>query len=137
MTRRLPARLYADLIGKSYRADGRGPEAYDCLGLVLELQRRQGRDVPQYSSTSEELHRSVDRGAGILGVARSIGHPQPGCVVLLRTLEPGRVHMGTMLDPWSMVHCSESSQAVVVERLAGSRWERCVLGFYVPEGGAA
>lgn len=35
-----------DLIGRPWRLGGRGPDAFDCWGLVLVLAERSGRAVP-------------------------------------------------------------------------------------------
>ena len=35
-----------DLIGKPYEGGGRGPDSYDCYGLVVEVESRMGRRVP-------------------------------------------------------------------------------------------
>jgi len=35
-----------DLIGRPYRCGARGPAAFDCWGLVLEMRRRLGLETP-------------------------------------------------------------------------------------------
>lgn len=35
-----------DLLGKPYKAHGRGPNDYDCYGLVIEVEKRLGRELP-------------------------------------------------------------------------------------------
>jgi hypothetical protein len=130
----LSPRLYADLIGKPFVAGARGPDAYDCLGLAILLQRRQGRPVPEYSSSLREFHRNYDEALGIFGPCRRVSKPEVGCVVLLRGMEPGSVHVGTLSTPYKLLHASESAGSVVNERLIGSRWEHRVLGYYVIGG---
>jgi len=139
-SRRLSARLYSDLIGKPYRDAGRGPDAFDCLGLAIEMQRRQGRDVPDFASTIEEFHRLYQPGAeghpGILGPAREIPTAVPGCAVLLRMMG-GELHLGTMLDAWTMLHTQRGIGAACTESLLRPVWQRRVIGYYVPEEQAA
>ena len=36
------AKLTAQLVGKPYRAGATGPDAYDCMGLVIRTQRKMG-----------------------------------------------------------------------------------------------
>ena len=36
---------YVDLIGKPYVKDARGPAAYDCWGVIMELAKRSGKAV--------------------------------------------------------------------------------------------
>ena len=128
---RLPAYLYADLIGKPYAEGARGPAAYDCLGLALELQRRQGRRVPDFASTRAEFNRQI--GEGVLGPCRQISEARPGCVVLLRMTDDQR-HIGTMVDPWRMFHTQRDLvTGAAVDGLLRPAWQRRVLGFYMPE----
>lgn len=51
---------YKDLVGKAYRNGGRGNDAYDCWGLVIEIYRRQGITLNDYpisfdNSTEENI----------------------------------------------------------------------------------
>lgn len=130
---RLAPNLYADLIGKPYREDARGPEAYDCLGLAIELQRRQGRDVPNFRSTAEEF--AAQYGEGLLGPCVQISAPVPGCAALFRMIDDER-HLGTMLDRFCMMHTQAARRAgagsAVIEQIRMTPWERRLLGFYVP-----
>jgi cell wall-associated NlpC family hydrolase len=45
-----------DLIGKPYLLGARGPDAYDCWGLCIEVYRRGGRPLPEFISA--DLSRS-------------------------------------------------------------------------------
>lgn len=38
---------YLDLVGKPYKVGARGPDAYDCMGVALEVLRRLGHDVDE------------------------------------------------------------------------------------------
>jgi cell wall-associated NlpC family hydrolase len=130
----LPARLYADLIGKPFLTGARGPDAYDCVGLAIEMQRRQGRDVPDYGSTPEELARVYDPEAGIFGPCRKVSRPEVGCVVLMRGLGGTEMHLGTLVDPFRMLHAHESAKSVVTEVLNRTYWGNRILGYYVIGG---
>ena len=126
----IPFKLYSDLLGKPFVADARGPSAYDCVGLAMEMLRRRGARLPAYLSHPEELHRQLADG-GALDQAHRLDGPEAGCVVLMRSY--GGVaerHIGVMLDPYWMLHASESAKGVVREALAYSLWGRRVLGFY-------
>lgn len=41
------AKLTAELVGKPYRAGATGPDAYDCMGLVMRVQRKMGWKMPK------------------------------------------------------------------------------------------
>lgn len=47
--------LVSDLVGKPYRAGARGPEEYDCFGLVAEVYRRLGWTIPLEEETETDL----------------------------------------------------------------------------------
>ena len=41
------AKLTARFVGKPYRAGATGPDAYDCLGLIIRAQRKLGWEMPK------------------------------------------------------------------------------------------
>lgn len=127
------ASAYADLVGKPFLANARGPSAYDCLGLVIQVVRRCGYAVPDFDSSMEELAKQYSAERGVLGPCYCIEQPDAGCVVLLRGLKGDEKHLGIMLDRWRMLHASEDAGQVVIENLARSVWGRRVLGYYFPE----
>lgn len=119
-------RLYIDLIGKPWLRGARGPEAYDCLGLVLEVARRLGRPLPAYVSDAAELHRQLAEGGAALGGLPEIDGPEPGAVALLRGLP---AHLGIMLDRYWMLHSVEGI-GCLRERIASPTLARRIAGFY-------
>jgi cell wall-associated NlpC family hydrolase len=48
---------YIDLLGKPFERGARGPNSYDCYGLAIEMFRRAGIVVPDFTSpgTNEEV----------------------------------------------------------------------------------
>jgi cell wall-associated NlpC family hydrolase len=127
---KLSARIYADLVGKPFVEGGRGPYGYDCLGLALELQRRQGRPVDDYASTMDEFTRAYS--GGVFGPCMRLEAAEAGCVVLLRT-GINRRHVGTMLDNFTMLHTMEDLKRSAIERILAPEWTRRIIGFYRPE----
>lgn len=125
----LPAAIYRDLVGKPFVKDARGPNSFDCLGLAMEIARRRGFAIPEYESTAQELARSAREGA--LGPCVQIERPEPGAVVLLRSVGgPADRHIAVMLDHRRMIHACEIAGQVVIENLIFSGWSRRLLGFY-------
>lgn len=115
-----------DLIGKPFKWGGRGPHEFDCYGLVMEVERRAGRAVPDYMSPSvqEEVARQIDR-------FRPFWTPceeGPGAVVEFRI---GRFisHVGILLPHGRLLHSWERSGGVCVERI--EEWRRRITGFYI------
>lgn len=125
---RLPAQTFIDLIGTPYVPNGRGPGGYDCLGLAIELQRRQGRAVPDFISTQSELHRQLAGGGFLCGCTR-LTDAQAGCVALFR-MGVNEHHLGTMIDPFRMMHTQAQTGGAVIETILGPLWARRLIGYF-------
>ncbi len=120
---------FEDLIGTPFAYNGRGPDFYDCYGVVLEMYRRwSGIEVPDYVSPSE--------GSLITGLFHdAIRHwmpadVRPGVMIAMRV--PGNVHLGFIVDHHRMIHAWEGSGGVVVEPYRV--WDRRIMGAYHYEG---
>lgn len=127
---------YTDLLGVKFAYGGRGPDEYDCYGLLIELHRRQGVEIPDYNSPSDQqlIHDLMDREKsrwvshefkGQTGIDRSAF--KPGRVLLFRV---GRhvSHVGLIIDPRYFLHIWEGSGQVVRERI--SSWHHRIMGVY-------
>lgn len=117
---------YADLIGKPFAWKGRGPDAYDCYGLVEEMARRCGMKVPDYHSPTVTAK-----------IAELIAHsmpfwtrcmPGPGAIVTLRVTGGLTSHVGFVLPFGRMLHAWEPAGGVCVESL--QHWHSRVTGFF-------
>lgn len=115
---------YADLIGKRFEYGGRGPDCYDCYGLVKELLNRLGQDVPDYKSPTEA--------AKIIALMLSSRAQwkettkKPGAVALIKVM--GNLHVGFVLPYNRFIHTWEKSGGVVVEHFYD--WEKRVMAYY-------
>lgn len=117
--------LYADLIGKPFVKDGRGPDGYDCYGLVREMFRRTGRETPEYSAKNAEGMANMARIA--LGLREWKKTDQrPGVMVVFRLAKT--LHVGFVLPYGRMIHTWEHSGGVCVERF--DDWKTKVIGCY-------
>lgn len=114
----------AELIGKPYKRGGRGPDAFDCYGLVMHLMALDGIHIRDYTSPENQAvvaHlmmkelRLWDR-----------CEPKPGAGVMFRL--PMGTHCGYVLPNERFIHCWEHSGGVVIERL--SLWKSRAVGFY-------
>jgi cell wall-associated NlpC family hydrolase len=116
----------ADLVGKPFAYGGRGPDKFDCYGLLMEMNRRAGIVIPDYFSP-DDLQRIALIIAGEKRLWEPLKGPIAGAAVALRV---GRYicHVGYMLDRSNMIHTWEMSGGVVIEPLTG--WERRIEGFY-------
>ena len=100
-------------VGLPYLEGGRGPLAYDCLGLFIALQQaRFGRDIPDPSCSMAEAVRHA-----VVDAARNdwkrveIGNVQEGDALLF--LAAGRaLHLGFALDARDMIHTEAEASCV-------------------------
>ena len=88
-----------DLLGKPYEEHGRGPDAYDCYGLVIEVERRLGKALPDVVYQNHDLE--LSRKAATLPLART-DRAERGSVIEIES--KGELHIGVALSPTVMIH---------------------------------
>ena len=123
---------FDDLLGVPYLHLGRDPrEGLDCLGLVLEVQRRMGFTVADPVPTY-----GVDPGRAFAdnwaASWKHVDSPEVGDAVLMQT--PGRKwpnHVGVIVEPGRVMH-TLAGVGVAVEPLARLIHARRVVGFFRP-----
>ena len=89
---------FADLIGKRYKKNGRGPNVYDCYGVCIEVCKRIGIDLPELEN--------------LIGEARlfeKVTEYQTGDLVLMNANEH---HVGVMIDNRNLIHTSSQIGSV-------------------------
>jgi cell wall-associated NlpC family hydrolase len=116
---------YLDLIGMPFVRGGRGPVEWDCYGLLIEMFRRKGVILPDFTSpgTVEEVEAIMDREIGRWII---VPYGTPGACVRFRSSGCG-AHVGFVLGNDKMIHASDTA-GVCVERIADE--VRKPLGFY-------
>ncbi|MEN6568065.1 MAG: NlpC/P60 family protein [Veillonellales bacterium] len=120
-----------DLIGKPFQDGGRGPESYDCWGLVLEVFRRYGIELPDYQiSCNADLNIDKQINAERCNWVRCHGEiPVPALVVIQ---ESGLCdHTGVYTGNGRFIHARQKV-GVVKEAVEQPVWKRRIEGFYVP-----
>lgn len=132
---------YLDLIGVQFAYGGRGPDAYDCYGLVMELHRRLGVELPDYRSPSvlseiESLVAAEKYRWNKIAVKEG-KDPIPSSL-----MTPGRVleirmnsyacHVGFVHRPRRFLHVYETSNGVEDNLIHD--WRNNVLGVYEYSG---
>ena len=114
-------------IGLPFELHGRGPDAYDCWGLVGFLYAEELSillPTYMYDLGTEQL---------ALDFAKEDGHwreadsPTGYDVVLMRAM--GKPHVGIVVDGQRMLHLPESGTACI-ESFYSPRWKSRVEGFY-------
>lgn len=115
-----------ELIGVPFRYGGRGPDVFDCYGLIMHLHALQGVKLPDYRSPTDQA-RIAALMATQLGLWEE-AKPEPGAVIALRVLR-GISHCGMLLENDRFVHTWERSGGVCIERM-NEEWKPRVLGYY-------
>ena len=136
--------VYSDLIGVPFAYGGRGPDTYDCYGLVMELHRRQGLIIPDYRSSSdtfliaESMRQSIEQGVWKNKWLKQTAHDVPSSAdiadgdVLLLKIKGLPCHVGMSVGKDRFVHTWEGVGGVLTERT--SLWKQRVLGIYTFNG---
>jgi len=99
-----------DLIGKHYAIGARGPDAYDCWGLVLELVRRAGGKLPDYDTAGLSRTGIIRLAQSSIGEHAGTTEPRPNTVVL----DDKRGHAGVTFDGQHVIHTTHTHGVVVV-----------------------
>jgi cell wall-associated NlpC family hydrolase len=115
----------ADLVGTPFRYGGRGPDAYDCYGLVMECARRDGVILPDFGAHEDQGVIAAMMGAS-LPRWRAVGS-RPGAVILIRV---GRfvAHVGYQINHHQMIHAWAHSHGATIVNI--DQWRHRIVGFY-------
>lgn len=106
--------LWVDLIGKPWRHRGRGPDAYDCYGLLREIYRRQGIELPDAGYEADNASCSAALISNLPQWQRC--EIIPGAGLLFRRGAAPQ-HVGVALDDDRFIHATEDFNQVVISRL--------------------
>lgn len=115
-----------NLIGIPFQFGGRGPDTFDCYGLIMHLYReKHGIELPDYASPTDQAMISA-----VFGSQLPLWQKCPageGAVALIRL---GRLvsHCGYMLDDNHMLHTSQAAAGVSLQRL--DHWRHRLIGCY-------
>lgn len=117
------ARAY---LGKPFRHQGRGPDYFDCVGLLVTAARDCGLEVVDRTGYP------MDPNGELVPALREnlepiTGKPEPGDVLLMRfAKEPQHVGLWTGS---TVIHCYSSVGRVVEHSLSG-KWARRVVSVW-------
>ncbi len=119
------------LVGAPFKFGGRGPDSYDCWGLLLEALRRLGKPLPPdyVTETPESATRTIQANLAPPHWVRQ-EKPEPGDVVMMSTR--GIIHHTGLLTPFGILHTDrklgccimpESAlRAIGYQRIEYHRW---------------
>ena len=132
--------MCSDIIGKPFVDGGRGPDEFDCWGVVVFTYARLGVDLPHYAiSAHDSAAISLN-----FGRERSIwkeiepGHAAHPDVLAFRmdSRNPEFItHIGIYLEHGKFLHCLEKT-GVIVSRLNDPYFSQRFAGAYSWTGGA-
>jgi len=125
----------AQFIGKPFADHGRGPDAFDCWGLVrAALKAGAGVDVPSYTEAYVSADERAELHALIAGSTApwqviAAGREREFDLALFRI---GRwvSHFGLIVRPGFMLHVSHERQDSCIESYRSGRWAPKLEGFY-------
>lgn len=116
----------AELVGTPFEYGGRGPDSFDCYGLVMHIMKeKHGLDIPDFRSVSDQAAIMAMAAVGLQSWERT--SERTGSIAVFRI---GRFisHCGYMLDDMRMIHTWDKSGGVVIERV--DSWQQRTVGFY-------
>ena len=103
------------LQGKPYRSGAKGPDSFDCSGLVYYAYERSRVPVPVTAEAQSKAGYAVARD----GV-------QPGDLVLFKI--DADLHIGIMISGSEFVHASKS-RGVAVDSVDSRYWRKRLIGY--------
>lgn len=127
-----------ELIGKAWTPGGRGPDAFDCWGLVMFWHKKTtGLDLPDFP-TDAENNLAVTKTFEVERKKRMVWDrletPEPGCVV---TMGKNKLicHAGVFIGGEMVLHCSQTSSMVVAQTVDQLRrqWSKIIFYKYGPK----
>ena len=115
-----------DLIGCKYKVHGRSKEeGFDCLGIDIEVLRRNGINIPDVDYENPEQYESVFIEEQSRVAYKKLERPCKLAIIVFKVRgEP--THTGIYLGEGLFIHATKNG--VMVEPL--HRWEKRVEGYY-------
>lgn len=112
-----------DLLGKPYKVHGRGPEGYDCYGLVIEVERRLGRELPDLYKIFEKKSevKNLTLSAKASGFVKT-DNPSFGDVIVFRKNGIAD-HIAVYLKNGDFIHCDGDGVKILSLNYYGKKGE--------------
>lgn len=129
-TRTPPVECLSKYIGLEFEPFGRGPDSFDCWGLVRFFYRQEFNiilpDLNGYSSVKD--HKSIE---GIVGHQKKDWVPDSAVYgnVVVFNMAGRPVHVGVVIDTLKMLHIQTGKQSCL-ERFTTPRWKNRIEGIY-------
>lgn len=132
---------YTDLIGTPFVNEGRdSKKGLDCYGLVKEVYRRYGIELPEYTLNYDEFEK-IDalirnqKTNPIWKKADDAEPPVPSIVCMSFGVPKGIInHTGVYIGDGKMIH-TRAKIGVCVDRVDSPAWRRVIDSYYTYTGG--
>ncbi len=125
---------FTDLIGVPFVNRGRDAKhGLDCYGLVKEVYKRYGYNIPEYDTDYNDMERinGLITGNTQGHPWRKIDEPKVPCLLAIRFGSPAGVvnHTGVYIGGDRFIHTRERI-GVNIDRISSPAWRRVIVGFY-------
>lgn len=127
---------FNDLIGTPFVNRGRDAKTgLDCYGLVKEVFRRYGHEIPEYDTqyNYDDMCRVNELISGNVKNYpwKEIKEPKVPCLIAIRFGSPEGVvnHTAVYIGDGRFIHTRERI-GVCIDRLSNPAWHRVIVGFY-------
>jgi cell wall-associated NlpC family hydrolase len=114
-TRKEVVHLAMNLLGKPYQNGAKGPDAFDCSGLIYYIYQKVSIALPV-----------MTEGQIRYGYSLSEDRVQPGDLVFFKIKKD--LHAGIMINKKDFIHSSKS-RGVAVDDINESYWRKSLIGF--------
>lgn len=128
---------YTDLIGTPFANRGRDiSKGVDCYGLVMEIFKRCGHNIPEYTADYDNVEAVNELIAGKTAIKSNwkrldAEHLVVPCLMAIRFGVPKGVvnHTGVYIGNGKFIHIRENT-GVCVDRINSPAWKRQIEGYY-------
>lgn len=128
--------MFTDLIGVPFKNKGRGMNGMDCYGLVKEVYKRYGYDIPEYDAQYKDYTDmcKIDKiiKSNTKGYPwKEIAEPKAPCLIAIRFGSPDGVvnHTAVYIGGGRFIHTREKI-GVNIDRISNPAWRKVIVGFY-------
>lgn len=123
----------SDLIGRPYKAGGRGPDSFDCWGVCMAASARAGIELPDIDVPAgcDMRDRVVDEQRR--SNFRRLQSARPYSIALFRIIDDNsqvKWHVGFVLENCRNFLHATGKMGVNISSLAAPVWRLFIEGFY-------
>lgn len=116
-----------DLIGTPFKVHGRSKEeGFDCYGLLIEIYKRQGIELPDINYKSLTEQEAVSNQLHLINRVEKIDKLENNCIIEI-AVDNIPMHVGYYIGEGQFIHCREKF-GTIIEPVY--RWKSKIMGLY-------